>query len=170
MLSEAGYPDGFQAVINLGMSPQADRGVEIMLPLLEQIGIKAKLRTLERTAMYASMDNGDFEMGALTPGLNIEDPNDYLGTMYITGAGRNYSRFSDAVVDELYQKQSREMDHEKRKQLVRQLEDRLVEMVPVIILSQDSSGLQMRYPYVKGYKPVGGRYQEQRREHIWMDK
>ena len=169
LLAEAGYPDGFDTTLNNGYSAGNDRAHELLTPMLEKIGIKAKVRQLERTAYYAAMDNGDFEMTSIGLGLSVDDPNDFVGTQYITGAGRNYGGFSDSVVDRLYQEQSKTMDPNERKKLARQIEDRLVELRPMIPMSW-SQKTDVYASYVKGHKTVAGRFQDHRREHIWLDK
>lgn len=169
LLAEAGYPNGFDVTLNNGYGAATDAANLLLLPMLEKIGIRATIRTLERTAYYSAMNNGDFDMTPIGLGLNVDDPNDFVGTQYITGAGRNYGAFSDPVVDDLFAKQSREMDPRKRKELARQLEDRLVEMLPSIPL-QWGVEFDIRRSYVRGHKIVSGRLQEQRREHVWLDK
>ncbi len=61
------------------------------------------------------------------------------------------------------------MDPNERKKLARQIEDRLVELMPMIPMSW-SQKTDVYASYVKGHKTVAGRFQDHRREHIWLDK
>ena len=46
---------------------------------------------------------------------------------FVTGAQENWGRFSDPMIDALFAQQSREMDEQKRIQLVKEIETRLAE-------------------------------------------
>jgi ABC-type transport system substrate-binding protein len=58
----------------------------------------------------------------------VGDPDEMLDK-FTTGAQENWGRFSDPVLDELYKQQAQEMNKERRIQLVRQMDSRILEKV-----------------------------------------
>jgi ABC-type transport system substrate-binding protein len=56
---------------------------------------------------------------------NIDDPDDYVNALYGPGA-RNYTRWKQPKFLEMLAQQSKEVDREKRRQILRQMEKSLL--------------------------------------------
>ena len=169
LLADAGYPNGFDIVSNNGYGDTQDRTNQLLIEMLKPMGIKLTIRQLERTSYYAALDNRDFQMAPMGHAHVLDDPNDHIATYYITEGGRNYSQFSDPKVDAMYKEQSRTMDSEKRKKIVRELQEYMLEQMPFIVVSWSDQRRDLWYPYVKGYNPTSV-YTAFRRETVWLDK
>ena len=169
LLADAGYPNGIEIVSNNGYGTAQDRTNELLVEMLKPLGVKLNIRQLERTAYYAALDNRDFQMAPMGHAHSIDDPNDHIATYLISGGGRNYSQFSDPKVDAMYKEQARTLDPEKRKQIVRDLENYLLEQMPFLVTNWNAGGRDMWYKYVKGYNPMSS-FTAFRKENVWLDK
>jgi peptide/nickel transport system substrate-binding protein len=119
LLAEAGYPNGFKVVLknrNIKV-PYQDFAVYV-LQEWRKIGIEAEHRPLETATWYADgRDKGNFELMVYPYGHFVDDP-DALLDPFISKGSRNWSRFSDPAIDDLYQRQARAIDPAERRKLV----------------------------------------------------
>ena len=169
LLAEAGYQNGFNTQVQNGYSAQVDRANELMIEMLKPIGINATIRSLERTAFYASVDNKDFEVTGMGNVGAIDDPNDYIATWYVCNAGRNYQGFCDKTIDELFEKQAGELNPAKRKEIVNQLQERIIDQMPAQVFNWSVSW-EAWYKYVKGINPQVTYMSHLKRDTTWLDK
>jgi peptide/nickel transport system substrate-binding protein len=129
LLREAGVPDGFSFTFtNRGIrDPYEALGVWLA-DQWRQIGLNVTVQTLELATVYADLRGGRFEVGADFHCSYLVDPDLALFKFQSIGLSPvNYSRYSDPVLDELYQKQSRARDREERRRYVREFERRLLD-------------------------------------------
>ena len=112
-------------------------------------------------------------MVSLTRGIDtvgIDDPDANLVENFTCKSERNFTKYCNPEVDKLVAEQSREADVEKRKQIVWQIERKLVEDAarPVIYHSR---GGTCWYPQVKGIvRHDNAIYNQWRFEDVWLDK
>jgi peptide/nickel transport system substrate-binding protein len=126
LLAEAGYPSGFDAGDFYPWPPYFSMG-EALIGYLSNVGIRSKLRTMERAAMTTAWREKKLK-------------NIIVG---ITGAAGNAATRLDAYVsrngvytsgvmpdvEDLFQRQARETDPKKREAVVHQIQDLLRERV-----------------------------------------
>ena len=126
LLAEAGYPNGFDAGDLYPWPPYFSMG-EALASYLQAVGIRTKIRTMERAAMTTAWREKKLK-------------NVIVG---ITGAGGNAATRLDAYVsrngvytsgvipevEDLFQRQARETDVKKREALVQQIQGILHERV-----------------------------------------
>src|SRR5881409_813252 len=128
LLAEAGYPNGFKVVLknrNVKL-PYQDFAV-FAIQEWRKIGIEAEHRPLETAAWFADgRDSGNFEL-IIGPTVEASDDADVFLRRYITGDTQNWGRFSDPVVDDLFSRQSRALDHGERKKAILQLQKTVLE-------------------------------------------
>jgi len=131
LLAEAGYPSGFDAGDLYPWPPYFSMG-EALAGYLQSIGIRTKLRTMERAAMTTAWREKKLK-------------NVIVG---ITGAAGNAATRLDAYVskngiytsgvmpdvEDLFQRQARETDVKKREALIHQIQEILRERVTHIPL------------------------------------
>jgi peptide/nickel transport system substrate-binding protein len=92
-----------------------------------KIGIETEHRPLETATWYADgRDKPNFELMVYPYGHFIDDP-DALLDPFITGGSRNWGRFSDPAIDDLYQRQARALDPAERRKLVIELQKIVLE-------------------------------------------
>ena len=126
LLAEAGYPSGFDAGELYPWPPYFSMG-EAIGGYLGAVGIKTRIRTMERAAFYAALASKKLR------GLCV-----CINAMYGNAASRMaetvpsdgafaYGGYPD--VDALYKQQARELDRKKREALLRQIQQVLHERV-----------------------------------------
>ena len=88
-----------------------------------QVGLNVK-QVVHETAAWHQVKEGNFEVSTNAPCNSIVEPDMDLH-WFLTTSPVNFSKHKDTVMDELYEKQSRAVDAEERKKLLRAFEKRL---------------------------------------------
>ena len=96
----------------------------------------------------------------------VGDPDELL-VKFTTGASSHWGRFSNPVVDRLFQQQTREMDEAKRVQLVRQIDRRVLEKV-WRIQGLGATRPEVRSTRIRHYTPQPSHWMNRRFEDIWL--
>jgi len=168
LLTEAGYPNGFKTVLtnrNIKL-PYIDLAVYV-ISAWKKIGVEAEHKVEESASYSKTRLSRDFELlidpyGSQTVG----DPDELLDK-FITGASENWGRFSDPVVDKLYEQQSQEMDEQKRIELVQQIDRRVLEKV-WRIQGLWTTRLEVRAAKIRNYEPMPSHWSNRRFEDVWL--
>jgi peptide/nickel transport system substrate-binding protein len=129
LLKEADVAEGFQFTFkNRGIPmPYEPLGVWL-IDQWRRVGLNVKQEVIEAAAYYGVIRKGDFETAMDFQCGYIVEPD--LDMYKFTSTSRNpanYGRYSDPVLDKLYDEQSRQTNVEKRKQIVRQFEKRVLD-------------------------------------------
>jgi peptide/nickel transport system substrate-binding protein len=168
LLAEAGYPNGFKTVLtnrNVKL-PYIDLAVYI-ISAWKKIGVEAEHKVEESATWTQSRVNRDFELlvdpyGSATVG----DPDEMLDK-FVTGAQENWGRFSDPMVDALFAQQSREMDEQKRIQLVKEIDKRVLQKA-WRIHGLWNTRLEVRSARIRNYEPQPSHWMNRRFEDVWL--
>jgi peptide/nickel transport system substrate-binding protein len=142
----------------------------ILIDQLKQIYMDGELEPVDTTNWYPKVLRKDYTVGMNVTESEVDDPDVLYYENYACGAARNYTSYCNSEVDKLIDQQSLETDVGKRKQLVWQIERKLVEddARPVIFFPR---GAVCRAPSVKGLTlMVNSIYNGQRFEDLWLDK
>jgi len=137
---------------------------------LKQIYIAGELDILETAQWYARLARKDYTIGLNVTGVSVDDPDGNLVENYSCKSERNYTQYCNPEVDRLLAAQSRELDKEKRKAIVWEIERILVDDAarPVIISNVAANCWQ---PYVRNYVPHdNSQYNNLRFEDVWLDE
>jgi peptide/nickel transport system substrate-binding protein len=137
---------------------------------LKKIHIVGELDILDTPRWYSRLAKKDYTVGLNVTGVSVDDPDGNLVENYSCHSERNYTQYCNAEVDKLLAAQSRELDKDKRKQIVWQIERILVDDAarPVILHSAAGNCWQ---PYVKNFHPHdNSQYNNLRFEDVWLDK
>ena len=171
LLKEAGIPDGFAFVFtNRGITGPERVGV-FLIDQWRKIGLQPTQRVLETAQEFAALRSGDFTVAHDFACDFVEEP-DLTLTKYVSSdkSPLNYSRYSDPVLDELYERQSRETDVEKRRQLVWEFERReLGEMAHQLVVLGQVRAVAL-WSFVKGWKATPSHYLNQDLTTVWLDR
>lgn len=109
------------------------REFEFWQAVAKPIGIKLTAKQSEFNVFYDNEQNGKFQLdyGGFTVG-NDPDPFVFLDSKSIPPAGLNYSRYSNPETDRLIEAARRTTDKAARQKLYYQLQDQLIQTVPVL--------------------------------------
>jgi peptide/nickel transport system substrate-binding protein len=89
------------------------------------LGLEIEVKLVDTPTAVTSFVAGDFDIGIFGYAYNIDDPDDYVNAIYGPGA-RNYTRWRNPEFLTLLDQQSRELDRDKRRQILRMMEDFLL--------------------------------------------
>jgi peptide/nickel transport system substrate-binding protein len=142
----------------------------ILIDQLKKIYIEAELETVDTPQWYAKVARKDYTIGFNLTGVSVDDPDGNLVENYSCKSERNYTQYCNADVDKLLAEQSRELDREKRKKIVWDIERILVEDAARPMIQHGVSG-NCWHSYVKGYVAHSNSiYNNTRFEDTWLDK
>ena len=119
LLAEAGHPRGFDGG-DLTIAPPYDSVGESIAGYLAAVGIKMRIRTMERAAFFSSWRDGKLKgvvFGGLGPAGNAATR---LQIMVV--AGGPYTSGLVPEIQDLFDRQSRELDRRKREELLHQIQ------------------------------------------------
>ena len=126
LLAEAGYPNGFDAGDLYPWPPYFSTG-EAVTNYLGAVGIKTKVRTMERAAFYAALATK--KLRGLCVCINAVYGNAASRLSETVPGDGVYAYGSFPDIDALYKQQARETDRKKREVLLRQIQQLLYERV-----------------------------------------
>lgn len=130
LLAEAGYTPGSIRSVLL-TSSQYQQGAELAQQHLAEVGINLTIALDPGASYSAVLQKADFDIGwGAYSGPNF--PNFWVGDFIRSDSNQNFLGLKDPEVDRLVAAHSRELDVEKRKQLLDQLERRLYDTMPFV--------------------------------------
>jgi peptide/nickel transport system substrate-binding protein len=142
----------------------------ILIDQLKKIYIEGELEIVDTPQWYAKVARKDYTVGFNLTGVSVDDPDGNLVENYSCKSERNYTQYCNADVDRLLAAQSRELDRDKRRKIVWDIERILVEDAARPIILHGLSG-NCWQPYVKGYVAHDNSiYNNTRFEDTWLDK
>jgi peptide/nickel transport system substrate-binding protein len=168
LLAEAGYPEGFKTVLtnrNVKM-PYIDLAVYI-ISAWRKIGVDAEHKLEESATWSQSRVTRDFEL-LLDPygSATVGDPDEMMDK-FVTGSSENWGRISDPTVDALYKQQAKEMNEQKRVELVKEMQKILLQKA-WWIQGLWWSRLEVRSARIRNYEPQPSHWMNRRFEDLWL--
>jgi peptide/nickel transport system substrate-binding protein len=172
LLKEAGVPEGFQFTFkNRGIPmPYEPLGVW-MIDQWRRVGLNVKQEVIEAAAYFGVIRKGDFEVAMDFQCGYIVEPD--LDMYKFTSTSRNpanYGRYSDPVLDKLYDEQSRETNVEKRKQIVRQFEKRVLDEEAHYLMTLQWHRIIPHSSKVKGWTITPSHYLNNTLDTVWLSE
>jgi peptide/nickel transport system substrate-binding protein len=126
LLAEAGYPNGFDAGEFVPIPPFHEVG-EAVVNYLNAVGIRIKMRTMERAVFYSSWKEKKLH-GLFMPGAGISGNAATRVESFIYSKGSHaYGGYAD--IDALFEQQSRERDVAKREEILHRIQQLTIERV-----------------------------------------
>jgi peptide/nickel transport system substrate-binding protein len=141
----------------------------ILIDQLKEIWIDAELETVETANWVPKLMRKDFAVAMSLSGSAVDDPDTQFYENYSCGSSRNYTGCTPEV-NALIDRQSAETDPAKRKELVWQIERKLIEdaVRPIIFFMRQGTCWQ---PEVKGLTLMENSiFNGWRMEDVWLDK
>jgi peptide/nickel transport system substrate-binding protein len=149
--------------------PYRDPAV-ILLDQLKEIYIDAQLEPVDTAQWYPKVMRKDYTVGLNLTGTFVDDPDALLYENYACGGVGNYNAYCNPEIDKLIDQQSTEANQEKRRQLVWEIERRLVEDGARPLIYFNRGGICWD-PAVRGLTvTVNSIYNGWRMEDVWLDR
>lgn len=151
LFAEAGVdPKGLKIEIWTNERKERVDMATIIQAQLQELGIEAKIKVLEWGAYIQGLQKKEHDLFLLGWGLSVPDPDYAVAGLLETGAGTNYTFFSDAKLDELLASGRSLPDGPNREKTYRDMQLYINEKCPMILLHNDESlvGVQKT---VKGF-------------------
>jgi len=134
-----------------------------------QIGVTARIETLELGMLYADIRSGNFEVAADFHCSYIVEPDLALFKFQSTDLSPvNYSRYTDRTLDDLYQKQSRATDREERRRLIREFEKRLLDDEAHYIYTLQWHRIVPHSARVRGWMITPSHFLNNQLDTVWL--
>jgi peptide/nickel transport system substrate-binding protein len=126
LLAEAGYPNGFDAGELVPIPPFFEVG-EAVVNYLNAVGIRVKMRTMERAAFYTAWREKKLR-GLIMPGAGTSGNAATRVESFIYSKGTYaYGGYPD--IDALFEQQARERDRAKREEILHRIQALTIERV-----------------------------------------
>ncbi|MBI2906932.1 MAG: hypothetical protein HYX92_04685 [Chloroflexi bacterium] len=167
LLAQAGFADGFKTSILTRSEEQHQRRGTFVAAELAKLGIKAELVVKAAATYDDTLMRGAFDAHTHGTATALEDPDLRYGENYVTGGGRNYGKYTNLRIDELYEKQSRALDVAERKKIVREM---------LMILNQDNPDVPLAWSLtqiahtkqVRNYKMASSNQINNKHQEVWL--
>jgi peptide/nickel transport system substrate-binding protein len=172
LLKEAGVPEGFTFTFkNRGIPmPYEPLGVW-MIDQWRRIGLNVKQEVIEAAAYFGVIRKGDYETAMdFQCGYIVEPDLDTYKFLSTDRNPANYGRYKDPVLDQLYDQQSRETNVEKRKQIVRQFEKRLLDEEAHYLMTLQWHRIIPHSSKVHGWTVTPSHYLNNTLDTVWLSE
>lgn len=134
---------------------------------LNKVGIVAHPDVQETASAYERLNARAFDLAPCSHGYALDDPDALFAEFYTEAAPRNYSEVSSPEVEELFLKQSQELDLEARKEIAREMELVSLQLYSKVIVTW-SSGTEPRWTHVQDRVKYSSLYNNWRFEETWL--
>src|SRR5437588_1169342 len=124
LLAEAGYPNGFDAGYLTPVPPYFASG-EAIVGYLGAVGIKTKMRTMERAAFFAALGSKKLKGVCFCATAEYGNASTRMAVVVPSSGNLAYGGFPD--IDQLYQRQLTETEHAKRGPMLQEIQNTLIE-------------------------------------------
>jgi peptide/nickel transport system substrate-binding protein len=142
----------------------------ILIDQLKKIHIAGELVVVDTSIWHAKVTRGEYAIGLNLTGVGVDDPDVNLYENYSCNSERNYTKYCNKDVDALIDRQSREVDVEKRRKIVWDVERLLAEDLARPIIYYDRANTCWQ-PHLKGFVlHQNSIYNNWRFEDVWLDK
>ena len=172
LLKEAGVAEGFQFTFsNRGIPmPYEPLGVWL-IDQWRRVGLNVKQEVIEAAAYYTPLRKGDFQVAMdFQCGYIVEPDLDMYKFLSTDRNPANYGRYKDTVLDKLYDEQGREANPEKRKQIIRQFEKRLLDDEAHYLMTLQWHRIVPHSAKVKGWTVTPSHYLNNTLDTVWLDQ
>ncbi|MBI2908313.1 MAG: ABC transporter substrate-binding protein [Chloroflexi bacterium] len=169
LMAEAGFPNGLKTTLLTRAGGATERQGVVAKDQLARIGIDVELQLVDTAQVTERFLRRAFDLSDYNFLETTGDPDETLYTYYYTGGSRNYGDFSDKEVDALIEKQAQTLDKAAREAILAQIEKRVNELMPRVILFSDLY-MTGAWNEVKNFKPGPGIHPWGKFDFMWLDK
>jgi len=177
LLAEAGYPSGFKITTFVGQQTAQgwaagpDDEALIISRQLKKIGVDLEVKVIEyaRQQKIIWIDK-DFEFASIWGSTAVEDP-DALYAYFYKGGARNYGEINVPEINDLLDRQSVTLDAARRKDLVYELQRKVLDYHATPYLYAQIIINGVAHPWVRDWNADFelARYNLGRFDFVWID-
>ncbi|MFH1484427.1 MAG: ABC transporter substrate-binding protein [Chloroflexota bacterium] len=169
LLAEAGYPNGFKSTVLVRAAYALyDKAAIFMRDQLAKVGIDLALSIIDYAVWTDARSKLNFDTMLVVNPLPLTDP-DGAGRYISRKLGGQFASSDDDKMLELYAKQSLAENDGERKKVLYELQLRIAEVVPHIMIAWQNSFIAF-WPEVKGYTASSCIYSHNTLDDIWLTK
>ncbi|PYM90841.1 MAG: ABC transporter substrate-binding protein [Candidatus Rokuibacteriota bacterium] len=170
LLREAGVPDRFAFTFTNRGLPMPYEPIGIwLIDQWRQIGLNATMVTIEASQHVNELRAGNFTVSSDAQcGYAVEPDLDLAKFQSKEISHNNYGRYTDKVLDDLYQKQNRATDPEERKRYVREFERRLLDEEVHTFITLQWHRIVPHSAKVRGWTITPSHYLNQQLDAVWL--
>jgi peptide/nickel transport system substrate-binding protein len=170
LLREAAVPDGFGFTFkNLGVQVPYEALGNWLIEQWRAIGLNVTHQMVEPAKYFTELRGGRYHVAIDFQCGYIVEPDLDLSKFRSTGLSRaNYARYTDKVLDDLYQKQSRTIDREERKKHVRAFERRLLDEEAHYLYTLRWHRIVPHLAKVRGWTITPSHYLNNQLDTVWL--
>src|SRR5918994_100949 len=142
----------------------------LLVDQLREIHIDAELDVVQASQWFPRIGRKDYTIGLNTTGNGVDDPDQAFFENFSCRSERNYNGYCNGEIERLFELQSSEPDPDKRRQMVWEIDAKLLAdgARPTIMWNRSATCWQ---PYVKGYvAQVNSMFNAFRFEDVWLDR
>jgi peptide/nickel transport system substrate-binding protein len=169
LLKQAGQENLTFTLLNRGVPMPYEPVAVWLIDQWKQIGVTVKHTVLETAAWLQAQKNGEFEVSTNAPCNSIVEPDMDLH-WYLTTSPVNFSKHKDTVMDDLYTRQSRAIDPEERRKLLRAFEKRLYDEEVHYIHTFQWHRIVPHSARVRGWTITPSHYLNQQLDTVWLSE
>ena len=173
LMAAAGHPDGIKGldymVREVAIFKLWSQAIQAMLK--ETLNVECNLRTVVESVWFGDATSGNFDLAIGAIVSTLLDPSDYFNAWYGKDGPQNYSFWENKEFQSLSAQIDREIDDEKRLDLIRRAEAIMEQDPPLLPVAWETIH-EIWYNYVKGHNPYDsfGIYDVVRHDTEWLDK
>jgi peptide/nickel transport system substrate-binding protein len=170
LLADAGYPSGFE--FEWTTSQNESWGlpiVEAIIPMLDKVGIKVKVKQVENAVLAEVIRKGEFQAYIYSQATG-PDPQAALKCFHSSTpqSACNYMSFKNAEFDKTLDEAGQTDDGEKRIALLQKANALLQEEAPVWFFNYNKAVMAVQ-PWLKGIQLNATELTHQNVEDLWVD-
>ncbi|MGO4571109.1 ABC transporter substrate-binding protein [Microvirga sp. 2TAF3] len=171
LLAEAGYPNGFE--FEWTATSNESWGIpiaEAAIPMLEKVGIKAKIKPVEGTVLSEVVRKGEYQafLWSLSTG---PDPQASLKCFHskTPQSACNYTLFNNPEVDKLLDEAGTTSDAAKKLENLTKVNNIVFDEAPYWFFNYNKA-VMAHQPWLKGLQPNATELAIQNYEEMWVDE
>jgi peptide/nickel transport system substrate-binding protein len=166
LLAEAGFPNGFNVTVLVRKNPLFEPVGVFLKDQWEKIGVIATLDVQENATYADAIATGRFTVSASGGSYALEDPDSVFGDESVCGGGGGDA--CAPLIDDLFTRQSVEMDEDERRELVHQLELEVLKTYGIYVMYWRNRfmGMSTKLKNLKIHPNID---QNMRLEDVWLE-
>ncbi|MBI1847985.1 MAG: ABC transporter substrate-binding protein [Candidatus Rokubacteria bacterium] len=169
LLKEAGAENLSLTYKNRGVPMPYEPLAVWLIDNWRKVGVNVRQEVVEAVNIYAVLRGGDFEIASdFQCGYTVDPDLDLYKFQSKELNAANFSRYTDKVLDDLYQKQGQAAGVEERKKLVREFERRLLDEEVHYLYTLQWYRIVPHNARVRGWTITPSHYLNQQLDTVWL--